>query len=167
MVLYEATFNITDIIFAVAFSVIAVIIIIGWTIGLRNYENKHVHSKLINSYLYYKEICGAIVGICIFITFVYDSAKAQISPVYNYLTDNYTVIEGYVEDFKEAYDNNVYESFTLNNVEFKYSHNLFINEGYSKIKRKGGVIKENNQHLKIGFYTRNNKNYIVYIEQLN
>ena len=73
-----------------------------------------------------------------------------------------------VENFDPMpYEGHANETFEINGVKFSYS-DYIVHPGYNNTKSHGGVIKENGQHLKIGYVYLNETygNIIVYIEQL-
>lgn len=55
------------------------------------------------------------------------------------------------------------ESFSVNNVHFKYSDFLVI-QGFHNTKSHGGPINGNGDSVRISYYTKNNDNYIVKLE---
>lgn len=85
-----------------------------------------------------------------------------------YNRGEYEIVEGYVENFDPMpYGGHKNESFEIKGVKFSYS-DYAIQPGYNNTKSHGGVIKENGQHLKIGYVYLNEThgNIIVYIEQI-
>ena len=85
-----------------------------------------------------------------------------------YSRGEYQIVEGYVENFEPMpYEGHADETFEINGVKFSYS-DYNIHPGYNNTKTHGGVIKENGQHLKIGYVYLNETygNIIVYIEHL-
>ena len=86
-----------------------------------------------------------------------------------YNRGEYQTVEGYVENFDPMpYEGHTDESFEINGIKFSYS-DYNIHPGYNNTKSHGGVIKENGQHLKIGYVYLNDTygNIIVYIEQIS
>ena len=81
--------------------------------------------------------------------------------------DNNEIIyeEGYVDNFKTPSKPTFFahqqEEFYLNGVYFCYYHELY---GYSRFANDGGIIKENGQHLRIGYIEHDGRNVIVSIQ---
>ena len=81
-----------------------------------------------------------------------------------YKNGDYFTVEGVVENFSTGQRK---ENFMINDVEFSYSDTNVV-QGYHRMKKSGGVINGDGQHLKIGYVYYNNTygNIIVYIEEL-
>ena len=76
-------------------------------------------------------------------------------------------VEGYVENFStsnEIISSTEPESFDINNVHFEYHNRAFY--GYVNDKIHGGLIKGDNQYIKLGYVLYNDQNIIVYVEMI-
>lgn len=79
-------------------------------------------------------------------------------------SNNYQVIEGKVEDYMvKEINGQCFESFTINNVSFKYSDYVF-DIGYNTTACNGGVITENGLKLVITYVALDNENKIIKIQ---
>lgn len=86
-----------------------------------------------------------------------------------YKSGNYSVIEGYVENYDPVInEDHGKKSFEIHGVKFSFAEHS-SQPGYNDTKSDGGVIIGDGQHLKIGYvyYNRIYGNVIVYIEQLS
>lgn len=84
-----------------------------------------------------------------------------------YEKENYKTVVGEVEEFTTMTPQGKgYETFEIDGIYFSYSDNI-IHQGYRNSKTFGGVIKGDGQHLKIGYIEKNDKNIIVYIEEIS
>lgn len=88
-----------------------------------------------------------------------------------YHRGEYEIVEGYVENFDSMpYSGHAVESFEINGIYFSYS-DFEVQQGYHNAKSHGGVISGDGQYLRIGYvqhyYNFENKNIIVYIEELS
>lgn len=119
----------------------------------------------------YKDVKAFCIGVSIFIVFLGLVTVVSQIHMYNktvkaYKEGDYITVEGYVEEFSPMpYQGHSDESFVIDGVEFSYS-DFETGFGYHNAKSHGGVIKGDGQHLKIGYVEYNNKNVIVYIEEL-
>lgn len=84
--------------------------------------------------------------------------------------EEYSIVEGKVEDYNIKRGKPRSESFTINEVKFNYSNSDF-SYGYHVMASEGGPIYRNGQHVRIVYYSTNNpnasfwdKNYILIIE---
>ena len=164
-ILYEATSKFDFTILAIP-TIMIIFMLIFPLIIKKSYEGKDV--KLNIKFVKLFCLCGIA-----FVTFW--SAVVLIAQLnmYNktvgaYGRGEYQIVEGYVENFDPMpYEGHADESFEINGVKFSYS-DYNIHPGYNNTKSHGGVIKENGQHLKIGYVYLNETygNIIVYIEQI-
>ena len=165
-VLYEATSKFDFSIFSIPVIMIIIMSIILRVIK-KSYDGKDIKSNIKAA----KSVC--LLGV-LFVSFL--SAVVLISQlnmyhkiVGAYNRGEYQIVEGYVENFDPMpYEGHADESFEINGVKFSYS-DYNIHPGYNNTKSHGGVIKENGQHLKIGYVYLNETygNIIVYIEQIS
>ena len=164
-VLYEATSKFDFSILTIPIVMIIFMLIFPWIMKI-SYESKD--KKLNVKFVKLFCLCGVA-----FVTFL--SAVVLIAQLnmYNktvgaYSRGEYQIVEGYVENFDPMpYEGHANETFEINGVKFSYS-DYNIHPGYNNTKSHGGVIKENGQHLKIGYVYLNKAygNIIVYIEHL-
>ena len=147
-ILYEATSEFDFFILAVPIIMIIFISVFPWIIK-KSYEGK-------NASLNIKFVKIFFLGAIVFVTLL--SAVVLIAQfnMYNetvgaYNRGEYQTVEGYVENFDPMpYEGHTDESFEINGIKFSYS-DYNIHPGYNNTKSHGGVIKENGQHLKIGY----------------
>lgn len=165
MVLYKVGFTF-QVCFAIILSVFVFLVAMAFIVSVKYADKSIMKNKLILQIRKSERIEGLIFVLFICLYLIYNSARAEFVPIYKFVTNDYTIVEGYVENFTEPLKESDYESFTVNDVEFKYQYQTLNNKGYYKTKKNGGVITGDGQHLKIGYYSQNNQNYIVYIEQL-
>ena len=164
-VLYEATSKFDFTILAIPIIMIIFMLIFPLIIK-KFYEGKDVKWNI----KFVKPFC--LFGI-LFVAFWSTVALIAQLNIYNktvgaYNRGEYQIVEGYVENFVPMpYEGHADESFEINGVKFSYS-DYNIHPGYNNTKSHGGVIKENGQHLKIGYVYLNETygNIIVYIEQI-
>ena len=165
-VLYEATSKFDFSILAVPIIIIIFASVFPWIIK-KSYKGKNLSMNI----KFVKIFCLCAI---VFVTLL--SAVVLIAQfnMYNetvgaYNRGEYQIVEGYVEKFDPMpYEGHAEESFEINGVKFSYS-DYNIHPGYNNTKSHGGVIKENGQHLKIGYVYLNDTygNIIVYIEQIS
>ena len=168
-ILYEATSKFDFSILTIPIIMIIFMLVFPW-IMKKSYEDKDekLNIKFVKKFVKLFCLCGIA-----FVTFW--SAVVLIAQLnmYNktvgaYGRGEYQIVEGYVENFDPMpYEGHADESFEINGVKFSYS-DYNIHPGYNNTKSHGGVIKENGQHLKIGYVYLNETygNIIVYIEQI-
>ncbi len=119
----------------------------------------------------YKRIKKFIrIAMCFVFVIIIIIVTSQISQykqiIVAYKNGDYQVVEGYVENFEHhAVTGESGEAFEINGIKFHYEKPS-IEQGYCDTKGHGGVIDGDGQHLKIGYVTYDDKNVIVYIEQL-
>lgn len=155
-VLYEASFK-----FEPAFLIIIFMIVfipIFWMIMRKFYPTKVLDIFLLIVFVFV--IAFSSIAISSY-AIMYDETVGA------YERGEYQTVEGYVESFNPMpYEGHMRESFEINDVEFEYSDYNII-PGYNNAKSHGGVIRGDNQHLKIGYvYFEKYGNVIVYIEEL-
>ncbi len=120
--------------------------------------------------MFAKVVC--LIGICGLILFNGIVGIAQFR-MYNktagaYRRGEYEIVEGCVENFDPMpYHGKKNESFEIDGVKFFYS-DYNDQPGYNRSRSHGGVIKGNEQRLKIGYVYVNETygNIIIYIEQI-
>ena len=163
MVLYAQSFDF----WGVLGNLIPLLIFLGFmiivTISTTNFWNgifKNETIKNINIIRKWFILVGSIVLVIIASYLVLSS---EIKPLIKYKTNNYEIVEGYVENFINNHDGKR-EEFTINGIKFSYWNKH--GSGYDKTQKDGGVIEGNGQHLKIGYYWEGSQNEIVYIEEL-
>lgn len=167
-ILYEATFPVGYILVVVFFFVFYMFLI-SFPKGIIKFSKRY---NLKYNYTEKQTRKFVIVGLIelsiFFILFLYGAVAMYINVVSAYKNGEYVVTEGYVEDFIPiGTDGNNRESFSINGIEFEYSNNS-VQAGYCKVAKKGGVIYENGQHLKIGYVQYGSVgNVIVYVEDLS
>ena len=167
-VLYEATSKFDFSILTIPIIMIIFILVFPW-IMKKSYEGKDEKLNII-FVIFVKLFC--LCGIAFVTLWSAVALIAQLN-MYNktvgaYGRGEYQIVEGYVENFDPMpYEGHTDESFEINGVKFSYS-DYNIHPGYNNTKSHGGVIKENGQHLKIGYVYLNETygNIIVYIEQI-
>lgn len=160
-ILYEATSKFDFSILAIP-AIMIIFMLIFPLIIKKSYEGKDVKLNI-------KFCLAGILFLAFWSTVV---LIAQLN-MYNktvgaYSRGEYQIVEGYVENFDPMpYEGHANETFEINGVKFSYS-DYNIHPGYNNTKSHGGVIKENGQHLKIGYVYLNETygNIIVYIEHL-
>lgn len=78
---------------------------------------------------------------------------------------NYSIIEGKINNYKlDEVNGQYFESFSINDVRFKYSDDLIF-YGYHQTSKNGGLIKENGQYIRISYIVLNQENLILRIEK--
>ncbi len=164
-VLYEVSSKFDFSIFTIPVIMVIVMLAFPWIIK-KSYEAKDikVETKII------KLFCLAGILFVAFLSAIILIAQLDMynKTVGAYSRGEYQIVEGYVENFDPMpYSGHADESFEINGVKFSYS-DYNIHTGYNNTKSHGGVIKENGQHLKIGYVYLNETygNIIVYIEQI-
>ena len=165
-VLYEATSKFDFSILSIPLILILFMSVFPFIIK-KSYEGKDIKLNM----EFVKSFC--LVGIVFAVVFSLVVLIIQVN-MYNktvvaYSKGEYQIVEGYVENFNPMpYEGHARESFEINGVVFEYS-DYKIQPGYNNTKSHGGVIKENGQHLKIGYVYLNEThgNIIVYIEQIS
>ena len=168
-VLYEAPSKFDFSILTIPIIMIIIILVFPW-IMKKSYEGKDVKLNIIFVKIFVNLFC--LCGIAFVTLWSAVVLIAQLN-MYNktvgaYGRGEYQIVEGYVENFDPMpYGGHADESFEINGVKFSYS-DYSIHPGYNNTKSHGGVIKENGQHLKIGYVYLNETygNIIVYIEQI-
>ena len=84
-----------------------------------------------------------------------------------YEEGKYQTVVGEVEKFTTMTpEGKGYETFEIDGVYFSYSDHI-IHQGYRNSKTFRGVIKGDDQQLKIGYIEKNGENIIVYIEEIS
>ena len=167
-ILYEATLPVAYI-FVIVFFFVFYMFLISFPKGIIKFSKRY---NLKYNYTEKQTRKFVIVGLIelsiFFILFLYGAVAMYINVVSAYKNGEYVVTEGYVEDFIPiGTDGNNRESFSINGIEFEYSNNS-VQAGYCKVAKKGGVIYENGQHLKIGYVQYGSVgNVIVYVEDLS
>ena len=164
-ILYEATSKFDFSILAIP-AIMIIFMLIFPLIIKKSYEGRNVKLNI----KFVKLFC--LAGI-LFVAFWSTVVLIAQLNMYNktvgaYSRGEYQIVEGYVENFDPMpYEGHANETFEINGVKFSYS-DYDIHPGYNNTKSHGGVIKENGQHLKIGYVYLNETygNIIVYIEHL-
>ncbi len=164
-ILYEATSKFDFSIFTIPIIMIILMLVFPW-IMKKSCESKDI--KLNTKFV--KLFCLGGIAFVTFLSAVVLIAQLNMysKTVGAYSRGEYQTVEGYVENFDPMpYEGHADESFEINGVKFSYS-DYNIHPGYNNTKSHGGVIKENGQHLKIGYVYLNETygNIIVYIEQI-
>ena len=165
-VLYEATSKFDFSILAVPLIIIIFASVFPWIIK-KSYKGKNLSLNI----KFVKIFCLCAI---VFVTLLSSVVLIAQFNMYNetvgaYNRGEYQTVEGYVENFVPMpYEGHTNESFEINGIKFSYS-DYNIHPGYNNTKSHGGVIKENGQHLKIGYVYLNDTygNIIVYIEQIS
>ena len=132
-------------------------------------QNPGVDRKGYKGYVFAKWM-GWIVGVFVFCLFILITAAhiTDYQEKIDILQNNQAkVVEGIVEKYhampREGHDS---EHFEINGIYFEYSNFETIN-GYNTPACRGGVIKENGQHLKIKYVEEEfENNVILYIEEI-
>ena len=73
-------------------------------------------------------------------------------------------IEGLIGNYNiEEHNGKYFESFCINDINFKYSVNIII-DGFHQTSRKMDLLKKNGQNFKISYIKRDSLNLILRIE---
>ena len=165
MILYIQTFNFMEIFSDLLFLIIVVGFLFVVNISHSNFWSCiFSNNNIIKNIIAAKKWYGLAFCTVFLIMYLYLVMRNEIQPLIRYKTNNYEIVEGYVENFQEK-DNGHTEEFAINNIKFSYRNKHGI--GYNDVKEDDGVIEGNGQHLKIGYYySKNYGNVIVYIEEL-
>lgn len=99
----------------------------------------------------------------ILIIYIATRCKSYYNVVVQYKNGHYIEIEGEVWSYSLS-GKKTTESFTVGGVVFRYSNGG--SWGYCLLRRSGGVIAGNGQHLRIRYVPDGKENAIVYIEQI-
>ncbi len=115
------------------------------------------------------------VFICFFILILYlVGVNDYKNTSERYLNGDYMIVEGYVTNYKEDCDKYKHqdddECFEISGVEFSY-RDISSTAGYHRIRKNGGVIRGNNQYLKICYVYesingKDARNVILRIDEL-
>lgn len=165
-VLYEATSKFDFSILSIPLILILFMSVFPFIIK-KSYEGKDIKFNM----EFVKSFClvGIVFAVVFSLVVLIIQANMYNKTVVAYSKGEYQIVEGYVENFNPMpYEGHARESFEINGVVFEYS-DYKIQPGYNNTKSHGGVIKENGQHLKIGYVYLNEThgNIIVYIEQIS
>ena len=165
-VLYEATSKFDFSILSIPLILILFMSVFPFIIK-KSYEGKDIKLNM----EFVKSFClvGIVFAVVFSLVVLIIQANMYNKTVVAYSKGEYQIVEGYVENFNPMpYEGHARESFEINGVVFEYS-DYKIQPGYNNTKSHGGVIKENGQHLKIGYVYLNQThgNIIVYIEQIS
>ncbi|MDD3184270.1 MAG: hypothetical protein PHD70_05410 [Anaerostipes sp.] len=114
---------------------------------------------------FFKLLGSVCIVICavVFLRFCY--GYWQIIHAYN--QGNYKTIDGYVENFTpaskggETDEDSELESFDIKGVHFSYGDSFIKKFGYHLPSTQGGYIKRNGQHLRIGYITNDENQYVI------
>lgn len=162
-ILYELSFEFEPVLLI---PLIMVVFIGFFPTLMKIYEKNNNEEKINHSFVKIFCICAAIHALLFGIIGVGTHLYGYNKLMNSYESGQYETVEGYVENFKPMpYEGHSDEYFEINGVEFSYS-DFEITSGYHNAKSHGGVIKENGQHLKIGYVHNVKGNIIVYIEQV-
>ena len=163
-ILFEATFEFE---FAYLIPIFMLVFISLFPLIMKKYYENN-DAKI--NYKVVRIFCGCAFAFVALISIIAGVFQVNMfnKTVGAYNRGEYQIVEGYVENFDPMpYEGHANETFEINGVKFSYS-DYNIHPGYNNTKSHGGVIKENGQHLKIGYVYLNETygNIIVYIERL-
>lgn len=143
MKVYEFSFNYNYNIFLGLFIILC---IITMGLGLFFKSNRNTIKVFIIVFFAFLSyfVCNSIYF------YPYSRYKLIVNAINN---DQILYVSGEVTDFHTPelkFGNHEFESFKINGIEFKYSE--YESYGYSTISKQNGVIYQNGQKLKIGYY---------------
>lgn len=133
-------------------------------------EGDNIFKSEINKKKLMKKVHIFFLGFSLLISLLMSGEYITVSR--SYRNNNYNIVEGYIQNFEPAKTGmrgTPPESFDINGIHFFYDEGI-ISCGYNRTWRNDGVIRENGQHLKIGYVDTSpfgTGNVIVYIEQLD
>jgi hypothetical protein len=140
-------------------------ILIG--LGITYYVKKYV--KKVSVYrqglIFFGYLLGGFSTILIIISLIITPAMIREHMEFNRMIENktYTVIEGLVENFIPADENNHFESFSVNGVIFRYSDYVIVS-GFHQTTKNHGLINKNGLKVRIGYTKKDGENLILKLE---
>lgn len=136
------------------FDILVLVPVLFFCICLYNFITMDKSIILIFKTILWGIACFVVLA-CVFII--------EIAPIMCFNSGDYITVEGYVEDYT-PYSQGEMESFSINGVEFSYSHGI-IASGYRKTYNRGGVVRENGQYLRIAYLPMEHRNAILCIQE--
>ncbi len=141
--------------------IIPIVIGLGISLYHYKYDKDITHERTLKII---KGVLTTIISSIIFLlTFPDDfSSLKELKRIYN--AGEYKVVEGVIEDFHPMpRSGHEMESFTVNNINFKYS-DFVINHCFNNTASHGGPIKQNGQQVRLSYITIGFENRILKVE---